>query len=113
MDDALIYMLQRTYEHVDTVDMTEDYVFFYFSSSFNTIKVVLLGEKMRMMQVVSTLVSCVTDCLTCRPHYVQLQNCVSNKILCSTGGPQGTVLYPFHFILYMSDFWYNSDSCFL
>ena len=29
----------------------------------------------------------------------------------STEAPQGTVLAPFLFNLYTSDFWYNSDSC--
>lgn len=51
--------------------------------------------------------------LTCRSQYVQIQNCVSSKILCSTGAPQGTFLSPFLFTLHTFDFRYNSDSCFL
>jgi len=33
------------------------------------------------------------------------------KLECSTGAPQGTVLAPFLFTLYTSDFRYNSKSC--
>jgi len=37
--------------------------------------------------------------------------CVSGTLECSTGAPQGTVLAPFLFTLYTSDFRYNSESC--
>lgn len=63
-----------------------------FSSAFNPIKPELLGEKLRRMQVESMLVSSVLDYLTTRPQDLQLQNCVSKAVLCSTGVPQGTVL---------------------
>ena len=53
------------------------------------------------------------DYLTDRPQYVRLRNCVSEGVVCSTGAPQGTVLSPFLFSLYTSDFTYNTSSCHL
>ncbi|CAJ1076393.1 hypothetical protein L3Q82_010059 [Xyrichtys novacula] len=53
------------------------------------------------------------DYLTDRPQFVRPQNCVSDMVVCSTGAPQGTVLSPFLFTLYTSDFSYNSGSCHL
>ena len=45
VDDALIYMLQRTHAHLDTADANVRIMFFDFSSAFNTIQPELLGEK--------------------------------------------------------------------
>ncbi|TWW54042.1 hypothetical protein D4764_0214270, partial [Takifugu flavidus] len=44
------------------------------------------------------------------PHQ---QTTVSEVVVCSTGALQGTVLSPFLFTLYTSDFSHNSDSCHL
>lgn len=52
-----------------------------------------------------------TDYLTDRPQYVRLRNCVSDVVFCSTGAPQGTVLSPFLFTLYTSDFKHNTPHC--
>ncbi|KAI3366512.1 hypothetical protein L3Q82_000642 [Scortum barcoo] len=59
------------------------------------------------------LAAWVTNYLTDRPQFVRLQDCVSDVVVCSTGAPQGTVLSPFLFTLYTSDFTYSTDSCHL
>ncbi|KAI4897529.1 hypothetical protein NFI96_003922 [Prochilodus magdalenae] len=59
----------------------------------------------------NTQVSWITDYLTGRPHYVRLKDCTSETVVSSTGAPQGTVLSPFLFTLYTSDFRYNSETC--
>ena len=53
------------------------------------------------------------DYLTDRPQYVRLQNCVSDRVVSNTGTPQGTVLSPFLFTLFTSDFNYRTESCHL
>jgi len=46
--------------------------FFYFSSVFNTIQPLLLGEKLQGMGVHHSVISWVTDYLTGRPQFVHL-----------------------------------------
>ena len=84
--------------------------FFDFSSAFNTIQpLTARGEAGKRDQ----LAAWTKDCLTDRPQYVRLQGCESDVMVCSTGSPQGTVLSPFLFTLYTSDFRYSTDSCHL
>ncbi len=99
--------------HLDTPDASVRFRFFDFSSAFNTGQPQLLYEKMRRMQVDSSLVLWCMDYLYCKLQYVRLQNSVSNTVLSSTGVPQRTVLAPFLFNIYTADFQYNTDSCLL
>src|SRR4029434_10799026 len=86
-------------------------MFFDFSSAFNTIQPLLLREKLERMGVDPFFTSWITDYLTGRPQFVRLGSCASDIVVSSTGAPQGTVLAPFLFTLYTSDFIYNSESC--
>ena len=57
--------------------------------------------------------SWITDYLTGRPQFVRLGSVLSDVVVSDTGAPQGTVLSPFLFTLYTTDFQYNSESCHL
>jgi len=44
---------------------------------------------------------------------VRIRGCESDRVSCSTGAPQGTVLAPFLFTICISDFNHNSDHVYL
>ncbi|XP_014915915.1 RNA-directed DNA polymerase from mobile element jockey-like [Poecilia latipinna] len=88
-------------------------MFFDFSSAFNTIQRMILKDMLEYMGLDHHLITWILDYLTKRPQYVRTQGCQSDKVVCSTGAPQGTVLAPFLFTLYTADFQYSSASCHL
>ncbi len=111
VDDAVIYLVHRSLSHLENTGSAVRVMFFDFSSAFNTIQPSLLRVKMEGAGVDQHLAAWTTDYLTNRPQYVRLQHCVSDVVLCSTGAPQGTVLSPFLFTLYTSDFKHNTTHC--
>ena len=113
VDDADLYLLHRSYSHLDKGGGAVRITFFDFSRAFNTIQPLSLRDKLTRMQVDPLLVTWITDYLTGRPQYVRLGGCTSDTVLSSTGAPQGTVFSPFLFTLYTSDFMYNSETCHL
>ena len=84
-----------------------------FSSEFNTIRPALLGSKLTAMQVDPPLASWIIDYLTSPPQYVIDCKNVCLTLVSSTGAPQGTVLSPFLFTLYTSDFQFLAETCHL
>ncbi|KAJ8003978.1 hypothetical protein DPEC_G00154020 [Dallia pectoralis] len=66
-----------------------------------------------LLKVDLDIVAWITDYLTDRPQFVRLQSSLSDVAVSNTGSPQGTVLSPFLFTLYTSDFRYNSGTCHL
>ncbi|KAJ8367963.1 hypothetical protein SKAU_G00079910 [Synaphobranchus kaupii] len=113
VEDAVIYLLNRAYAHLDKSASTMRVMFMDFSSAFDTIRPALLGKKLTAMQVDAPLVSWIVDYLTGRPQYVRLQHCVSDRVVSNTGAPQGTVLSPFLFTIYTRDFNYLTETCHL
>ena len=99
--------------HLERPGGTVGVMFFDFSSAFNTIRPCLLGEKLLEMQLHSDTTAWILDYLTDRPQYVRVDGCISEVVTSSTGVPQGTVLAPFLFTLFTSDFRFNSGSCHL
>ena len=61
VDDAVIYLLQQAHLHLDGGGSTVIITFFDFSSAFDTIQPLLLGEKLRVMGVDTSIVSWITD----------------------------------------------------
>ena len=59
------------------------------------------------------MVEWMTNYLSGRPQLVRLKGGRSDVLVSNTGAPQGTVLSPFLFTLYTSDFRYNSKTCHL
>lgn len=71
-----------------------------------------MAEKLTAMPEEAPLVSWMVDYLAGRPHYVCLQTCMSDRLISNTGAPQGTVLSPFLFTFYTTDFNYT-ETCHL
>ena len=113
VDDAIIYLLQKAYSSLDRPNTSVRIMFFDFSSAFNTIQPRLLKDKLETMQVDAPLITWVDDYLTGRPQFVRLRNCVPARLISNIGAPQGTVLSPFLFTTYTSDFQYCTESCHL
>ncbi|KAI4888458.1 hypothetical protein NFI96_007525 [Prochilodus magdalenae] len=111
VDDAVIYLLHRALSHLEKPGSTVRITFFDFSSAFNTIQPGLLKDKLEHVGVESHLSNWILDYLTNRPQYVRARDCVSDKVVSSTGAPQGAVLAPFLFTLYTADFMYSSLNC--
>ena len=113
MDDAAIYLLHRSLSHLESTGSTVRVMFFDFSSAFNTINPSQLRVKLEGAGVDCHLAAWTTNHLTNRPQYVRVRDCVSDVVISRTGAPKGTVLSPFLFTFYTSDFSYNTDSCHL
>lgn len=89
VDDVVIYM-QCTLSHLDGNDGTMNTATHPTPTSIG-----LIGR------------------LSGRPQFVQLGSSLSDVVVSNPGTPQGTVLFPFLFMLYTSDFQYTSESCHL
>ena len=131
VDDALCYMTNSIYSHLENSSSYVRIMFFDFSSAFNTIQPHLLAQKFKNMRIHPNIIKWVTHYLTDRPQYVRLQNnrsansshintsrntaahITSETITTFTGAPQGTVLSPFLFTLYTSDCRFSSSDCYL
>lgn len=113
VEDGVLYLQQRALAHLETAGNAVRVMFFDFSSAFNTIRPALLKGKLEKAGVDGSLTSWLMDYLTDRPQYVRLRGCESGVVVSSTGAPQGTVLSPFLFTIYTSDFTYDTESCHL
>ncbi|KAI3376702.1 hypothetical protein L3Q82_017139 [Scortum barcoo] len=91
VDDAVIYLLHTSLTHLEKAGSTVRIMFFDFSSAFNTIQPRLLGDKLQLAGVDHHLTTWILDYLTHRPQFVRVQGFESDRLLCSTGAPQGTM----------------------
>ena len=108
MDNAVIFLLDRSLSHLEKPGITVRIMFFDFSSAFNAIQLALLGDKLEPTGVNQHLTSWILDYLTNRQQYVRTRDYELDTIICSTGAPQGTVLAPFLFTLHTAEFYHQS-----
>ena len=64
VEDAIIYLLNHAYAHLDKPRSNMRVTFFDLSSAFNTIRPALLGDNLTAMLVDPPLVSWIVDYLT-------------------------------------------------
>ncbi len=106
-EDAVAYKLEKLYSHLEgSRNGNSVRIMYYdFSSAFNTMQPHLLTRKLLNMDVPHQLVKLMLDFLTNRSQFVKLNgNVQSESLITNTGAPQGTVLAPFLFTVYTSDF---------
>lgn len=104
VEDATLYLLHRALSYLNVGCCIVRMLFFDFSSAFNTIQASLLQEKLNIMAVDPLLVRWIMDYLTNRPQFLRFGGSMSSTVTSSIGAP-------LLFILYTSDFFYNSDTC--
>jgi hypothetical protein len=112
VEDAVLYVLNRMYSHLENANTCIRLMFFDFSSAFNTMQSHLLVQKLLRMNVDAQSVLWIFDYLSNRPQFVRMScNVISDVLFTNTGAPQGTVLSPFLFSLYTAECRHKNDSC--
>ena len=105
MDDAKLFILNTLYRHLEGPQTHVRILFAdFFSSAFNTIQPHILANKLvSHFSVDNHLVVWIIDFLTNRSQRVFFNGCFSELSLTCIKSPQGCVLSPLLYILYIDD----------
>ncbi len=101
-DDVISQVLLSSLTHI--VSKNGNYsrlLFIDYSSAFNTIVPIKLAVKLTDLGLNSSLCDWIQDFLTSRPQVVKMGQFTSNSITLSIGAPQGCVLSPLLYSLYI------------
>ena len=101
-DNALMMLIDNVSQHLDL--NAQNYtraVFIDFSSAFNTIDSTLMIEELKEKNINSNITTWISSFLTHRIQTVTSGGDVSTSTETSTGSPQGCVLSPILFTLYV------------
>ncbi len=103
VDEAVNMGLHFVLQHLDRAETYVRILFVDFSSAFNTIIPNLLLPKLTQLSVPTSICQWINSFLTERQQVVKLGKLSSSTCTISTGAPQGCVLSPLLFSLYMND----------
>ena len=111
VDDAILYILNSVYKHLDLPNSYARLFFIDFSSAFNTMQIHILIEKMKLLTINPHIILWASEFLTQRPQRVKVNSTTSSVRTINTGAPQGAVTSPIWYILYTNDFKSSSALC--
>lgn len=101
-NDAIAYLTNEIYQSIDS-SKPSVCVFIDLAKAFDTISHKRVLEKLRDFGVRGICHKLFSDYLTNRTQYVKIENFLSDPKTVLCGLPQGTVLAPIMFIIYLND----------
>ena len=104
---ALLELVDRITNDLDQGQISLA-IFLDLSKAFNTLDLNILLYKLKFYGIRDTALKWFESYLINRPHYVQIQEYKSDIQLLSLGVPQGSILGPLLFSIYLNDIQYSS-----
>ena len=114
VEDATLSLLHNVTTHLDSTGTSVRILFMDMSSAFNTIQHHILLQKLSDLKIHTNLILWIKEFLRDRPQRVllslnnaKLPRVLSDTIILNSGAPQGCILSPVLFSLYINDIQIN------